>query len=110
MDRTTILAKLAAVVDDRNRKRPAGSYTTALLEGGVEALGAKVREEAAELIEAAGRADAGRRAAVIHEGADLVYHVLVLLSHAGVRLDDVEAELARRFGTSGLDEKASRPK
>ena len=49
-----------------------------------------------------------RGKAVVHETADLIYHALVMLTSCGVRLADVEAELGRRFGTSGLDEKAAR--
>ena len=52
--------------------------------------------------------DAGR-AHLTHEAADLIYHLFVMLAARDVALDDVEAELARRFGVSGLDEKASRP-
>jgi phosphoribosyl-ATP pyrophosphohydrolase len=98
-----------AVIEDRARRRPRHSYTTQLLEGGLEAIGAKVCEEAAELVEAAGavRREGGPKA-VVHEAADLVYHMLVLLGYCGIRLADVEAELTRRFGVSGLQEKATR--
>jgi len=96
------------VIEDRKARRPSGSYTTRLLDGGVEAAGAKVIEEAAELVEAAGPGDPADRAAVVHEAADLLYHLLVLLAVSDVSLAEVEAELAQRFGTSGLEEKASR--
>ena len=76
--------------------------------GGIEAIGAKVVEEAAELVEAAGESGSGGRDHLIHETADLVYHVFVLLGYRDVSLREVESELTRRFGTSGLDEKASR--
>jgi phosphoribosyl-ATP pyrophosphohydrolase len=104
----SVLQKLMDVIVDRKRQRPAGSYTVTLLDGGADAIGAKIREEADELIEAARGADRDRRPAVIHEAADLVYHVLVMLGHCDVTLAEVEKELARRFGTSGLEEKASR--
>lgn len=108
-DDPPILAKLMATIEDRARHRPAGSYTTQLLGGGVDAIGAKLIEEATELVEAAAISDdTARTPGVVHEAADLVYHLLVLLAHAGVTLADVEAELARRFGTSGLEEKRSR--
>jgi phosphoribosyl-ATP pyrophosphohydrolase len=104
----TVLRRLMDVIQHRKANRPGGSYTVRLLDGGVEAIGAKVCEEAGELVEAARRAgqDGGR--AAVHEAADLLYHVLVMLGHCGVDLADVESELARRFGTSGLQEKSQR--
>jgi len=71
----------------------------------VPATGAKVNEEAGELVVAADRETDDR---VVSEAADLVYHMLVLLACRGVELSQVEDELARRFGISGLDEKAAR--
>ncbi|HUT13988.1 MAG TPA: phosphoribosyl-ATP diphosphatase [Thermoguttaceae bacterium] len=103
----TIFARLIAVIEDRNVHRPENSYTTGLLEGGVAAIGAKIREEAAEVIEAAGNDDPSD-SHLIHEAADLIYHLFVMLAYRGVKLAEVEAELACRFGTSGLEEKASR--
>jgi phosphoribosyl-ATP pyrophosphohydrolase len=84
------------------------SYTAKLLAGGVAKIGAKVTEEAAEVVEAAGEpGDDGRRHTVAEAG-DLLYHLLVLLAARDIPLTEVEAEIARRFGMSGLDEKASR--
>ncbi len=105
---TAILMRLMTVLEDRKTKRPANSYTTQLFEGGIERIGAKVREEADELVEAASQRQDVGRPAVIHEAADVIYHLLVLLAHCDVTLPEVEAELARRFGISGLEEKASR--
>ncbi len=86
------------------------SYTTQLLAGGVEKIGGKVLEEAAEVVAAAGEpGDEGRRH-TLREAGDLVYHLLVLLATRGIKLSDVEAELARRAGVSGLEEKAHRNK
>lgn len=107
-DEPTIFTQLMAVIEQRCRERPAGSYTTKLLDGGVEKIGAKIAEEAAELIEAAGESSKDRRAHVVHEAADLIFHTFVLLGEQRVSLAEVEAELARRFGVSGLEEKASR--
>jgi len=104
----TILARLTAVIEKRKAHRPSDSYTAQLLDAGVEAVGAKVREEAGELIDAARTAEETREP-VIREAADLIYHVLVMLALCDVTLADVEAELSHRFGVSGLDEKASRP-
>ncbi len=84
------------------------SYTAKLLAGGVAKIGPKVTEEAAEVVEAAAEPDEAGREHTIREAADVVYHLMVLLAVRGVKLDEVEAELARRFGMSGLEEKASR--
>ncbi len=102
-----ILARLSAVIEDRKAARPPGSYTSRLLDGGPPRIGAKIREEAAELVEAA-EAQPADPGAIVHEAADLLYHALVLLAACNLGLADVEAELARRFGISGLEEKASR--
>ena len=104
---TNVLLRLSAVIEERKARRPPESYTTKLLDGGLDEIGAKIREEASELVDAARAAD-GAPGPVIHEAADLVYHLLVMLAFCEVELADVEAELSRRFGTSGLDEKASR--
>jgi len=100
----TILARQAAP----NKPLVEKSYTAKLLAGGVEKIGGKIIEEAAELVEAAGEPEESGRQHTIYEAGDLLYHTLVLLAARGVRLSEVEAELARRVGVSGLDEKASR--
>jgi len=97
---STILARQASP-DEK-------SYTAKLLAGGVEKIGGKIIEEAAELVEAAGEPDEEGRQHTLYEAGDLLYHTLVLLAARGIRLAEVEAELARRFGVSGLDEKTSR--
>lgn len=84
------------------------SYTAKLLAGGVAKIGPKVTEEAAEVVEAAAEPGEAGREHTIREAADVLYHLMVLLAVRGVKLDEVESELARRFGMSGLDEKASR--
>ncbi|MEX2142196.1 MAG: phosphoribosyl-ATP diphosphatase [Pirellulales bacterium] len=107
-DEGSVFAQLMATIESRRANPPPNSYTARLLEGGVKKIRNKIVEEAAELFEAAAEpADAGR-SHLIYEAADLVYHLLVLLSHQGIPLSELEQELARRFGTSGLDEKASR--
>jgi phosphoribosyl-ATP pyrophosphohydrolase len=107
-DSTSVLARLMALIEDRKAKRPEKSYTTELLAGGLERIGAKILEEAAEVVVAAAEPGDDGRAHTIAEAADLVYHLLVLLGHRDISLAEVEAELARRFGVSGIDEKASR--
>ena len=101
--RLDVIDRLERVVESRLRERPAGSYVVTLLDGGEPALAAKLREEADELARAAGDA-----AATAHEAADLLFHVLVLLGARRVRFADVCAELERRFGTGGHQEKAAR--
>lgn len=104
----SILAKLVQVIRDRQTNPPPRSYTTSLFQGGVDKIGGKVAEEAGELVEAAREMGAEGKQHVVHEAADLLYHMLVLLRHREVEWEAVEAELARRFGISGLDEKAAR--
>jgi phosphoribosyl-ATP pyrophosphohydrolase len=106
---SSILARLMAVIEDRKANPPAKSYTTSLLQGGVPKIGAKITEEAAEVVEAAGESGDEGRKHLIYEAGDLLYHLFVLLAHQDIRLSEVEAELARRFGVSGIDEKAARP-
>jgi phosphoribosyl-ATP pyrophosphohydrolase len=86
------------------------SYTARLLAGGVAKIGGKVVEEAAEVVEAAAEPGEEGRQHLIREAGDVLYHLLVLLAVRDVTLAEVEAEIARRFGMSGLEEKASRPK
>lgn len=103
-----ILSRLMRVVESRKANRPSGSYTVGLLDGGTQRITSKIREEAEELIEAATDMGCSSPKFVVHEAADLFYHTLVLLASCNVSLADVEAELEMRFGTSGLEEKASR--
>ena len=102
------IARLMETLRQRAQARPEGSYTTKLLDGGIEKIGGKIMEEAAELIEAASEEGDSGREHFVYEAGDLVYHTLVLLARRGVDLAEVAAELARREGTSGLAEKASR--
>jgi phosphoribosyl-ATP pyrophosphohydrolase len=100
-----VLETLEGVIVSRKGDAPERSYTSRLLAGGVPAIGAKVTEEAEELVRAAAGETDDR---VVSEAADLVYHTLVLLAARDVPLARVGDELARRFGTSGLAEKAAR--
>jgi phosphoribosyl-ATP pyrophosphohydrolase len=108
-DPTSIFARLMSVIEQRRDHPPEKSYTTALLAGGVEKIGGKIREEAAEVVEAAGEPGQAGQDHTVREAADVVYHLWVLLAHRRITLAELEAELERRFGTSGIDEKASRP-
>src|SRR5688572_14378183 len=98
----SILAQLMAVIEDRKANPPAKSYTTTLFAGGVAKIGEKVMEEAAEVVEAAGEVGEDGRQHLIREAGDLIYHLFVMLGHRDVKLAEVEAEVARRFGISGL--------
>ncbi|BBO31636.1 phosphoribosyl-ATP diphosphatase [Lacipirellula parvula] len=103
------LDQLEATIRQRQQAGEADkSYTAKLLAGGVAKIGPKVTEEAAEVVEAAAEPDEAGREHTIREAADVVYHLMVLMAARGVELAEVECELARRFGMSGLEEKASR--
>ena len=94
------LDALWGTIVERREQRPAGSYTTSLLDGGVDACARKVTEEATEVLMAAKDHAAGSGPAdrIVEESADLLYHLLVLLAERDVDLADVEAELDRRAG------------
>jgi len=100
LEQTIAERKAAAVVDQ--------SYTARLLAGGVAKIGAKIAEEAAEVVAAAAEPGEEGRQHTVREAGDVIYHLLVLLAARDVSLNDVESELARRFGVSGLEEKAAR--
>ena len=99
-----VLTRLSATIAARKDGDPALSWTAKLL-ANPALIGAKVLEEAAETVEAAGEDDPDHLAA---ESADLIYHWLVLLAAHGVSLDDVAAKLEAREGRSGIAEKAAR--
>ena len=103
-----VLSELMRTIRDRKDNPSEKSYTSKLFAGGVPKIGAKVTEEAAEAVEAAGEPGDEGRLHLVREAADVVYHLFVLLAHRDVALEEVESELARRFGISGLEEKASR--
>lgn len=99
-----VLDALFAVVEERKGASPDDSYTAKLLAAGAPKIARKVGEEAVEVVVAA----LAERDKLAAESADLLYHLLVLWADAGVRPEEVWTELARRQGTSGLAEKASR--
>ena len=98
-----ILAKLGSVIESRKGADAANSYVASLFDGGTEKIAQKVGEEAVEL--ALASVTDGK---IASEAADLLFHMMILLSDKGLSLDDVAAELAHREGLSGHDEKASR--
>ncbi len=109
MTRSSTMSDLMAVIAARRANPQAEtSHVARLMNGGVPEIGAKIIEEAAEVVEAGGEpGDAGRQH-LVKEVADLVFHSLVLLGYRDLHWDDVEAELGRRFGVSGIAEKAAR--
>lgn len=100
-----ILDRLGATIAARRGVGAGTSYTASLFARGRARIAQKLGEEATETIIAAMGDDA---AAIVPEAADLLYHLLVLLADADLSLDDVRAELIRREGVSGHDEKAAR--
>jgi phosphoribosyl-ATP pyrophosphohydrolase len=109
-NQSDILEQLMAVIEDRKANPPPKSYTTKLFSGGVEKIGEKIIEEAAEVVEAAGEPGTEGRDHLIYEAADVIFHLFVMLGYRDIKLAEVKTELARRFGISGIEEKASRGK
>lgn len=101
------LNDLAQTIADRAKADPDSSWTAKLLAKGPEKCAEKFGEEAIEAIIEAIKND---REGLISESADVLFHLLVMLQSRGVSLDEVLAELAHRQGTSGIAEKAARPK
>ena len=102
-----ILIELARVLEERKSANPEDSYVAKLYDKGLDAILKKIGEEATETVMAAKEGDKDQ---VVYEIADLWFHTLVLLAQQGLGPDDVLNELARRFGISGIEEKASRNK
>ncbi|MCB2262955.1 MAG: phosphoribosyl-ATP diphosphatase [Candidatus Thiosymbion ectosymbiont of Robbea hypermnestra] len=100
-----ILERLSQVLEERKQADPNGSYVAGLYAKGLDAILKKIGEEAAETLLAA---KDGIPDKIVHEVADLWFHTLVLLAQQGLGPDAVLAELGRRFGLSGLEEKARR--
>lgn len=101
----TVLEKLAAVLEERRSSPTDSSYVSSLYARGRAHILEKIEEEATELV-TAGREETDSQ--VIYETADLWFHTLVLLAERGLHPNDVLGELERRFGKSGLEEKAQR--
>lgn len=100
-----VLGEIAAVLESRKSAPADSSYVAGLYAKGLDAILKKVGEEATETVMAA---KDGVPEKLVYEVADLWFHTLVLLAHQGLGPDEVLAELARRMGTSGLQEKARR--
>ncbi len=105
MTHDDVLARLGQVIDSRRGARPEVSYVSGLFAQGEDAILKKLAEEAAETVLAA---KGGDKLNLVRETADLWFHSLVVLAWHGLKPEDVLAELRRREGVSGVDEKASR--
>lgn len=105
MKQSDILAELARVIESRRGAEAQSSYVAGLLQGPQSRALKKIGEESVELVMACCE---GNHDEMIHEAADLWFHSLVALARHGITAEHILAELERRFGTSGIDEKASR--
>ena len=99
------MIELAQVLEQRKSAAPDSSYVAGLYAKGLDAILKKIGEEATETVMAA---KDGKPEQVVYEIADLWFHTLVLLAQQGLGPEQVLAELERRFGLSGLEEKAAR--
>jgi len=102
---TDTLERLAEILEARKQAEPDSSYVAGLYARGLDTILKKVGEEATETVIAA---KGGSSEELVYETADLWFHTLVMLAHQGLGPADVLGELERRFGLSGLDEKAAR--
>ncbi len=102
-----ILERLMAVLESRKGAEPESSYVAGLYDRGLDTILKKIGEESAETIIAA---KSGDKQQIVYETADLWFHCLVLLAQQNLTAQQVLDELERRFGLSGIDEKASRQK
>lgn len=100
-----VLKRVAQVLEERKAADPQSSYVAGLYAQGLDAILKKIGEEATETVLAAKDGQADK---LVHEIADLWFHTLVLLAQQGLHPDQVLRELDRRFGVSGIEEKAGR--
>lgn len=100
-----VLSRLSELLEQRKAADPSSSYVAKLYAKGMDSILKKIGEEATETVIAA---KGGKAEEIVYETADLWFHTLVMLSHAGLSAQDVLNELARREGLSGIAEKASR--
>ena len=100
-----VLTRLEEVLEARKNADPDSSYVAKLYHKGLDSILKKIGEEATETVMAA---KDGEKEKIVYETADLWFHCMVLLSQQNIKVEDVLNELDRRFGLSGLEEKASR--
>lgn len=106
-DTNDIIAAVYQVIQERKANPSESSYTASLMQKGIDKILKKIGEEATEVV-IAGKG--GAREEIVYETADLFFHVLVLLGYYDIDPEMVNDELRRRFGISGIAEKASRTK
>lgn len=104
-NRDDILQAVYQVILDRRAQPAESSYTASLMQKGIDKILKKVGEEATEVVIAA---KGGKRDEIVYETADLLFHLLVMLGFHDIPPEEVYNELRRRFGTSGIEEKAAR--
>jgi len=102
-----VLTELAAILEQRKQESADSSYVASLYAKGLDSILKKIGEEATETVIAA---KDGNKEQIVYETADLWFHCMVMLADQGLSPDDVLNELQRRFGLSGLTEKAQRNK
>lgn len=100
-----IFNRLFEVIEERKKSSPDTSYVAKLMARGTGKINSKIIEESGEVCEAALEND---REHLVYEICDLLFHTFVLASYKDIKIDDIKKELERRFGTSGLEEKAGR--
>ncbi|KAA0889045.1 phosphoribosyl-ATP diphosphatase [Oryzomonas japonica] len=105
-ERDDIIQAVYQVILDRKNNPTENSYTASLMHKGIDKILKKVGEEATEVVIAA---KGGKRDEIVYETSDLVFHLLVLLGYCDIPPEEIFAELRRRFGMSGIEEKNSRP-
>jgi len=102
-----IFSRLFEVIEERKKASPESSYVAKLMLKGVEKINSKIIEEACEVCEAALEPD---KKHLIHEICDVMFHAFVLASYKNISIEEIKSEFDRRFGVSGLVEKAGRNK
>lgn len=102
-----IFKQLEEILEQRKDADADNSYVSSLYQKGTDEILKKIGEESAEVIMATKDDDENK---IIYEVTDLWFHTMVLLRHKNIKMDKIEQELSRRFGLSGLEEKANRSK
>lgn len=102
-----VFSRLFEIIESRKKSSPEESYVAKLMHKGTDKINSKITEEAAEVCEAAREEETSH---LLYEICDLLFHTFVLAGYKNITLEQIENEMERRFGTSGLEEKARREK
>ena len=108
LNKNNVLESVYNVICERVKERPEKSYVVSLFDKGLEKILSKVAEESEEVLEAAREPGKEGVAHLNNEICDLFFHTLVLAAYQGIAFEQIENELTRRFGLSGIVEKESR--